>query len=62
MSTAMFHLPNRATVAATMIHKLHYNLQEPARCVNIVLSLVGNDANPYLNLALQELFQCATNN
>ncbi len=27
-----------------------------------VLSLVGNDANPYLNLALRELFQCATNN
>jgi hypothetical protein len=42
MSTAMFYLPNRATAAATMIYKLHHNLREPARSVNIVLSLVGN--------------------
>jgi hypothetical protein len=34
------HLPNEATAAATMIHKLH--LWEPARSVNIVPSLVGN--------------------
>jgi hypothetical protein len=38
----MFHLPNGATAAATMIHKLHHNLREPARSVNIVPSLVGN--------------------
>jgi hypothetical protein len=42
MSTAMFHFPNRATAAATMIHKLHHNLREPACSVNIILSLVGN--------------------
>jgi hypothetical protein len=42
MSTAMFHLPNGATAAATMIHKLHHNLREPACSVNIVPSLVGN--------------------
>ncbi len=42
VSTAVFHLPNGATVAATMIHKLHLNLREPARSINIVLSLVGN--------------------
>jgi hypothetical protein len=42
ISTAMFHLPNRAMAAATMIHKLHHILQEPARSVNIVPSLVGN--------------------
>jgi hypothetical protein len=40
--TAMFCLRNEATAAATMIHKLHHNLQEPARSVNIVPSLVGN--------------------
>jgi hypothetical protein len=38
----MFHLPNIATVAATMIHKLHHNLRDPAHSVNIVSSLVGN--------------------
>jgi hypothetical protein len=38
ISTTMFHLPN----AATMINKLHHNLQEPARSVNIVPSLVSN--------------------
>ncbi len=42
MSTAVFHLPNRATAAATMIHKLHHNLREPVCSVNIVPSLVGN--------------------
>jgi hypothetical protein len=42
MSTAMFHLPNGATAAATMIHKLHHNLQESARSVNIIPSFVGN--------------------
>ncbi len=42
VSAAVFHLPNRATVAATMIHKLHHNLWEPACSVNIVPSLVGN--------------------
>ncbi len=42
MSTAVFHLPNGATVAATMIHKLHHNLREPACSINIVPSLVGN--------------------
>jgi hypothetical protein len=35
VSTAVFHLPNRATAAATMIHKLHHNLREPARSVNV---------------------------
>jgi hypothetical protein len=40
--TAVFHLPNGATEASTMIHKLHHNLQEPACSVNIVPSLVGN--------------------
>jgi hypothetical protein len=39
---AMFHLPNRATAATTIIHKLHHNLQEPACSVNILPSLVGN--------------------
>jgi hypothetical protein len=38
----MFHLPNGAIAAATMIHKLHHNLWEPARTVNIVPSLVDN--------------------
>jgi hypothetical protein len=42
MSTAMFHLPNGATAAVTMIHKLHHNLRESACSINIVLSLVGN--------------------
>ncbi len=42
VSTTMFHLPNGATAAATMIHKLHHNLREPACSVNIVPSLVGN--------------------
>jgi hypothetical protein len=42
VSTAVFHLPNEATAAATMIHKLHHNLRGPARSVNIVPSLVGN--------------------
>jgi hypothetical protein len=42
VSTAMFHLPNGATAAATMIHKLHHNLQEPACSINIAPSLVGN--------------------
>jgi hypothetical protein len=42
VSTAVFHLPNGASAAATMIHKLHHNLQEPACSVKIVLSLVGN--------------------
>jgi hypothetical protein len=41
-STAVFHLSNGATAAATMIHKLHHNLQELAHSINIVLSLVGN--------------------
>ncbi len=41
-SMAMFHLTNGATAAATMIHKLHHNLREPARSVNIVPSLVSN--------------------
>jgi hypothetical protein len=41
VSTAAFHLPNQATAAATMIHKLHKNLREAARSINIVLSLVG---------------------
>jgi hypothetical protein len=42
VSTAVFHLPNGATAAATMIHKLHHNLREPARSINIIPSLVGN--------------------
>jgi hypothetical protein len=42
VSTAMFHPPNGATAAATMIHKLHCNLREQACSVNIVPSLVGN--------------------
>jgi hypothetical protein len=42
LSTAVFHLPNGATAAATMIHKLHHNLREPARSINIILSLLGN--------------------
>jgi hypothetical protein len=42
VSTAVFHLPNGGTAAATMIHKLQHNLREPACSVNIVLSLVGN--------------------
>jgi hypothetical protein len=40
--TAMFHLPNGAKAAATMIYKLHHKLQEPAYSVNIVPLLVGN--------------------
>jgi hypothetical protein len=42
MSTALFHLPNGVITAATMIHKLHHSLREPACSVNIVPSLVGN--------------------
>jgi hypothetical protein len=42
VSTAVFHLPNRATAAATKIHKLHHNLRESACSINIVPSLVGN--------------------
>jgi hypothetical protein len=42
VSTAVFHLPNRATAAATIIHRLHHNLREPACSVKIVASLVGN--------------------
>ncbi len=42
MSTAVFHLPNGATAAATMIHKLHHNLHEHAHSVSIVSSLIGN--------------------
>jgi hypothetical protein len=42
VSTAVFHLPKGATAAATMIHKLHHNLREPACSVNIIPSLVGN--------------------
>ncbi len=42
MSTAKFHLPNRATAAATMIHKLHHKLREPAHSIDIVLFLVVN--------------------
>ncbi len=42
VSTAVFHLPNGATAAATMILNLHHNLREPACSVNIVPSLVGN--------------------
>jgi hypothetical protein len=38
----MLHLPDGATAAATMIHKLHHNLLEPACSVNIVSSLMGN--------------------
>jgi hypothetical protein len=38
----MFHLPDKATAAATMNHKLHPNLREPICSVNIVPSLVGN--------------------
>jgi hypothetical protein len=41
VSTAVFHLPNGATAEATMIHKLHHNLREPACRVNIVPSLIG---------------------
>ncbi len=39
---AMFHLPNGATAAAIMIHKLHHNLWEPAHSINIVPPLVRN--------------------
>jgi hypothetical protein len=42
VSTAMFHLPNGATAAVTMVHKLHHNLRESACSVKIVSSLVGN--------------------
>jgi hypothetical protein len=42
MLTAMFHLSDGDTVAATMIHKLHHNLQDPVCSVNIVPSFVGN--------------------
>ncbi len=42
VSTAVIHLPNGATAAATMIHKLQNNLREPAHNFNIVLSLFGN--------------------
>ncbi len=50
MSTAVFHLPNGATAAATMIHKLHHNLQEPACSVNIVPSIVGNSLLKTVNM------------
>ena len=39
---AVFHLPNGATAAATMIHKLHHNLRESACSVHIVPSLISN--------------------
>ncbi len=42
MSTAMFYFPDGVTAAATLIHKLHQNLQEPAFSINIVPSLMGN--------------------
>jgi hypothetical protein len=42
VSTAMFHLLNGATVAATRINKLHQKLREPAHSINIVPSLMGN--------------------
>jgi hypothetical protein len=42
VSTAVFHLPNGATAAATIIHKLHHNLREPACSINIVPSIVVN--------------------
>jgi hypothetical protein len=42
VSTAVFHLPNGATAAATMIHKLHHNLREPVCSINIIPSLVEN--------------------
>ncbi len=42
MLTALFHLPNGATAAAMMIHKLRHNLWDAACSVNIVPSLVGN--------------------
>ncbi len=41
-SRAVFHLPNGATAAATTIYKLHLNVFEPARSVNIVPALVEN--------------------
>jgi hypothetical protein len=40
--TAVFHLYDGATAAATKIHKLHHKLREPARTINIVPSLMGN--------------------
>jgi hypothetical protein len=39
VSTAVFQLPNGATAAATMIHKLHHNLREPARSQHCLLPL-----------------------
>jgi hypothetical protein len=41
-SQAVFHLPNGATAAATMINKLHLNVRKPARSVDIVPALVEN--------------------
>jgi hypothetical protein len=41
-SQAVFHLPNGATAAATIINKLHLNVRKPARSVNIVPALVEN--------------------
>jgi hypothetical protein len=41
-SQAVFHLPNGATATATTIYKLHLNVREPARSVNIVPALVEN--------------------
>jgi hypothetical protein len=42
ISTAVFHLPDGATAAATKNHKLHHKLHEPACTVSIVPSIVGN--------------------
>ncbi len=41
-SRTVFHLPNGATAAATIINKLHLNACKPARSVNIVPALVEN--------------------
>jgi hypothetical protein len=41
-SQAVFHLPNGAMAAATAINKLHLNVHESARSVNIVPALVEN--------------------
>ncbi len=41
-SRAVFHLPNGTMAAATTINKLHLNVHELARSVNIVPALMEN--------------------
>ncbi len=58
-SRAVFHLPNGATAAATMINKLYLNIRKPARSVNIVPALVENSllsTNKFVEAGYTEIY------